>query len=184
MKIEFDQLKSVVQTICVLSMVAGSSGIHAAPSSDEAIFDPILEVDLRHDGQRASREHKHLMIMFVKDGCSPCLQMKRDVLPDPDIQAFFRQRFIAYNINIFGDLPIVDGDGAEFTEKRYAKRENIWGTPTFYFYGKNGQVVFKHTGALSKEKFLALGEFVASKEYLRQRRFKAPGTTKKTSIIE
>jgi len=176
-------MKSII-TIFYLIILLGFHNSYANTAADDELFEPIMEINFRSEAQQAFQEGRHLIIMFVKDGCAPCLKMKRDVLPEPDIQAFFRQRFIAYNVNIFGDLPIVDGDGVELTEKDYAKRENIWGTPTFYFYGESGQVVFKHTGALSKEQFLALGEFVASKEYLRQWRFKASGTTKKISINE
>ncbi len=137
----------------------------AGPDSAETIFEPIMEIDLRADGRRAWREQKHLLIMFTKEGCGPCERMKRQVFPDSEVERFFRARFVAYEVNILGDLPIVDVHGEALTEKQYARREAIWGTPAFYFFGEKGELVFKHTGALSKKKLMALGEFVAAGFY-------------------
>ncbi len=156
--------RELVSACALLALLPPRHG-SAGPGATATIFEPIMEIDLRGDGQRAWRQQKHLLIMFTKDGCTPCERMKRAVFPDAQVQQFFRQRFVAYEVNIFGDLPIVDRNGEALTEKRYAQRENIWGTPAFYFFGEDGELVFKHTGALSKKKLLALGEFVAARFY-------------------
>jgi thioredoxin-related protein len=132
----------------------------AASLADEEIFNPIMEIRLREDAQLAQRKGQILMIMFTKDGCSPCIQMKKQVLTNPRVHRFFSKHFLSYTVNIFGDLPIIDRNGEALTEKTYAKRENIWGTPTFYFFDHDGRLLHKHTGFLSTEAFLSLGQKV------------------------
>ncbi|MBE9515377.1 MAG: thioredoxin fold domain-containing protein [Proteobacteria bacterium] len=129
------------------------------------LFEPIIEIDFINDSRRASTEGKHLMVMFVKDGCVPCIKMKQQVLSDPKVTTFFKQNFISYRVNIFGDLPVIDHGGKMMTEKTYARREGIWGTPTFHFYGANGQLIRKRTGFLSVRDFIGLGEHVVSRSY-------------------
>lgn len=157
----------------VLSAVLLSTALLVANTADadrtaEAMFEPIIEIDLAEDARRAAAQKKHLMIMFVKDGCTPCLKMKKDVLPDPTVQQFFTQHFLAYSVNTFGDLPPIDQDKAQLSEKLYARREGILGTPAFYFFDGTGRVVYKHTGFLEKHEFLLVGRFVAEGHY-RQR---------------
>jgi len=137
----------------------------SGPDGYEAVFEPIIEIDLRQDTGQARRTGRYVMIMFTKEGCSPCERMKQDVLTDPDVQTYFTKNFLSYHVNIFGDLPIIDADGVTLTEKRYAAREGIWGTPEFRFYGENGKLLYRHRGALSKNDFLRLGQFIGARQY-------------------
>ena len=157
--------KFVIGTLIVLGFTIGAGRALSATAGDEAIFETIIEIDLRHDAGVARSQGKHVMIMFVQDGCSACLKMKREVLTDPSVQAYFKNHFLSYDVNIFGDLPVIDQGGVALTEKTYAGRERIWGTPTFRFFGENGRLVYQHTGALSKADFVRLGEFVAAQRY-------------------
>lgn len=129
------------------------------------MFEPIMEIDLEQDASRAAAQDRHLMIMFVKDGCAPCQKMKKDVLPDPAVQQYFAKHFLAYNVNTFGSLPLIDQNKARLSEKAYARGEGIWGTPTFYFFDGAGRVVYKHTGFLAKREFMMLGHFITERRY-------------------
>ena len=160
-----NKAKIVIGALIALGLVAATGRALSGTPGDAAIFETIIEIDLRHDATVARSQGKHVMIMFVQDGCPPCMKMKREVLTDPAVQAYFKQHFLSYDVNIFGDLPVIDHNGVALTEKTYAGRERIRGTPTFRFFGANGQLVHQHTGALSKNDFVRLGEFVAAQRY-------------------
>lgn len=128
----------------------------------EAVFEPIIEINLRQDAHLALSQGRHVMVMFIKEGCTPCEQMKREVLTDPEVQAYFKKNFLSYHVNIYGDLPFIDAAAVALTEKTYAAREGIWGTPAFHFFGKDGRLVHKHIGGLSKDAFIRMGQKVAA----------------------
>jgi len=143
--------------------VADRNSIHT--STGTTIFEPIFEVNLSRDATQAARDGKHVMIMFVKDGCSPCEKMKQQVLSDPVVQTYFQSHFLSYQINIFGDLTVIDRQGDQQTEKAYATREGIWATPEFRFFDENGDLIFRRVGAMTRTEFLMLGEFIATRHY-------------------
>jgi len=124
------------------------------------IFEPILEIDLRQDSSSAAEQNKQLMIMFTKKGCAPCAQMKAETLADGEVRNFISKNMLAYHVDIYGDLPILDADNNTWTEKTYAKKEGIWGTPAFYYFNKDGRRIYKHVGFMSKQQFIETGEKV------------------------
>jgi thioredoxin-related protein len=158
-------MRATIKTLFLASLVCTSIAGRADAQGDGDLFEMILEVDLKQDARMASRNGKHLMIMFVKEGCAPCIRMKKTVLSDPVVQGYFRQNFISYQVNIFGDLPIVDINGVRQTEKQYAKRQGIWGTPVFYFLGEDGRLVYKRIGFIGKQDFMKIGKYVSAHGY-------------------
>ncbi len=158
-----NRMKFIVGTLLVVGLIAAAGVARSGLATYEAVFEPIIEINLRQDSNLALSQGKQVMVMFIKDGCSPCVQMKQEVLTDPAVQAYFKEHFLSYHVNIFGDLPFIDASGVALTEKTYAKQEGIWGTPAFYFFGKHGQLVHKHIGALTKNDFVRLGQLVAAR---------------------
>ena len=142
-------MSATIKTVLVVSLMLISMPGHAQ-TLNEDLFELMIEIDLKQDARLATRQGKHVMIMFVKEGCAPCIRMKDTVLRDPAVQRFFRQNFVNYQVNILGDLPIVNTRGERLTEKKYAKRHGIWGTPTFYFIGEGGRIVYQRTGFIGK----------------------------------
>lgn len=154
------------------ALVSLAGSIQAGPSVNEDIFEPIIEINLVQDAHVAASHGKHLMIMFVQDGCTSCIRMKAQVLGDSAVKRFFSKNFLNYNVNIYGDLPVIDQEGVVMTEKTYARSEGIWGTPMFYFFGTHGQLVYRHAGALSKQEFIQLGEFISARQYQTYKSFR------------
>jgi len=128
--------------------------------------------DLRAELADAKRGGKKaLFVMFEQDGCPGCLYMKEHVLNRPDVQNFYRERFINFSINILGAAPFEDFTGRAVTEKTFAQATGIVGTPTLMFYDLEGQEIVRLTRAIRDPKeFIMLGQFVASGAY-RTRRF-------------
>lgn len=146
-------------------LLISSHSVSADRGSYDDMFNLFVDIDLKQDARLARSQGKHLMVMFVKEGCAPCIEMKQTVLNDPAVQKYYQQHFINYHVNILGDLPIVDTGGESLTEKTYANRHGIWGTPTFHFYGEQGQLVYQHAGFVNKQDFLKLGDYVSSNTY-------------------
>ncbi len=110
---------------------------------------------------------KGIMLFFEMDECPFCHRMKTTVLNRPDVQAYFRERFLLFPIDIEGDIEITDFQGETTTQKNFAEKQyRVRATPVIAFFDLNGNLVQKYTGATSTpEEFLWLGEFVADEHY-------------------
>jgi thioredoxin-related protein len=110
---------------------------------------------------------KGIMLFFEMDECPFCHRMKKTVLNRPEVQAYFRERFLLFPIDIEGDIEITDFKGETTSQKAFAlKQFRVRATPVIAFFDLEGKLVHKYTGATSTpEEFLWLGEFVADGHY-------------------
>jgi len=104
--------------------------------------------------------------MFEQEGCPGCLYMKRSILSRTDVQAFYRERFVNFSVDIHGAVPLRDFAGREVTEKGYAQALRVNATPTFVFFDLEGNEAARVVGPVKDAaEFLLLGEFVSSGAY-------------------
>ena len=116
----------------------------------------------RKDGKRG------VFVFFEMDECPFCHRMKQTVLNQPDVQAWFGERFHSLAIDIEGDVEIVDFDGNVTTQKAFASANRVRATPLLAFYDLDGRRIFRYVGApADKAEFLLMGEFIAEGIYLR-----------------
>ena len=119
---------------------------------------------------------KGIMIFFEADDCPFCHRMKRSILNQPDVQAYFRQYFRLFSVDIDGDLPVTNFDGKTMSQKDFAfKVHRVRATPVMLFFDLDGKRIARYTGAVgSKKEFLLLGQFIAEGHYRKTRftRFK------------
>ncbi len=107
-----------------------------------------------------------VFVMFEQEGCPGCLHMKEHVLNQPEVQKFYRDRFVNLSIDIFGAVPVTDFAGRSLTEKSYAQAVRVKGTPTLVFHDLTGNEVLRILGPVKDaDEFLLLGEYVASGAY-------------------
>jgi len=129
-------------------------------------FDPLtgdLKAELT-DARKAGK--KAVFLMFEQEGCPGCLHMKNHVLNRPDVQKFYRDRFLNFAIDIHSAVPVADFTGRAYTEKSYALSMKVKGTPTLVFFEPGGKEIVRILGTVQEaEEFLTLGEFVASGAY-------------------
>jgi thioredoxin-related protein len=132
----------------------------------EAFFDPFLG-DLRAELDEAKRAgRKGALVMYHFDDCPYCQRMKREVLSRPDVQEGYRGNFVRLAIDTRGAQPISGLDGKVLPENAFAREQKIRGTPTFDFYGADGERLYRHVGGLfDPAEFLLLGRYVASGAY-------------------
>ena len=132
----------------------------------EAFFDPFLG-DLRAELEEAKRTgRKGAVIMYHFEECPYCQRMKREVLSRPEVLEGYRADFVRLAIDTRGAQPITGLDSRVLPENVFAKEQKVRGTPTFDFYGADGERLYRHVGGLfDPAEFLLLGRYVASGAY-------------------
>ena len=81
---------------------------------------------------------KGVLLFFEMDECPFCARMKTSVLNQSDVQAFYAERFLVFDVDVEGELEIVDFEGNATTQKEFAKRCRVRATPVFVFYDLEG----------------------------------------------
>lgn len=110
---------------------------------------------------------KGVMIFFEMDECPFCHRMKDTIMNQPEIQEYYRERFILLAHDIEGDIEIVGFDGNVTTQKEYAeKAHRVRATPVFAFFDLEGNRIARYTGATkSATEFKWLADYVADGHY-------------------
>lgn len=111
---------------------------------------------------------KGVMIFFQMKDCPFCHRMKNTVLNQPEVQDYYRQHFISFDVDIEGTVEVTDFRGNTMTMKEFfaqsARNRNA--TPVFAFFDLNGDLVVRYTGATSGiQEFLWLGEYASQGKY-------------------
>jgi len=110
---------------------------------------------------------KALLIMFGTDDCPWCTRMKQTVLNRQSVQDYFKEHFRIIYLNAEGGAPIVDFDGQDTSETKFAlKLLRVRATPVFAFFNADGELLTKYTGTTKNaDDFLMLGEYVVGDHY-------------------
>ncbi len=120
--------------------------------------------DFHEELQRAREAGKQgIFIFFEMDECPFCHYMRTHVLNQPDVQAYYRQHFLNFAVDIEGDVEITDFQGRPTTMKDFAFRQyRVRATPVLAFFDLDGRLVYRYTGRTKDAReFLWLGEYVA-----------------------
>jgi thioredoxin-related protein len=129
-------------------------------------FSPKLG-DFRDDLQTAVKEGKSgVLIMFEQAECPFCDRMLRTILNQSQVQDWYRQHFVIFDVDVRGGTAMVDFKGRDTTEKAFALEHRARATPTFVFFDRNGDVAARFTGTMqSTDEFLLLGRYVVEGAY-------------------
>jgi thioredoxin-related protein len=138
--------------------------VHAAelPFFDETFGD--FSEELKH----AQEEGKAgVFIFFEMDECPFCHRMKTTVLNQQRVIDYFKQNFLAFPVDIEGDVEITDFHGVAMPMKDFAfKQFRVRATPVLAFFDTKGNLVARYTGATADaDEFLLLGEYVVTGAY-------------------
>lgn len=124
--------------------------------------------DLPEELKNAEQSGKKvILIFFEQDECPFCHYMKKNVLNQPKVQAFYRKHFLNFAIDIEGDVEMVNLKGITVKQKDFAFKEHrVRATPVIAFFDLNGKRIYRHTGKTSGiEEFMWLGEYIVSESY-------------------
>lgn len=110
---------------------------------------------------------KGVMVFFEMDECPFCHRMKDTIMNQPEVQEYYRERFILLAHDIEGDIEIVDFEGNDTTQKEYAEKvHRVRATPVFAFFDLEGNRIARYTGATkSVQEFMWLADYVADGHY-------------------
>lgn len=114
-----------------------------------------------------AKNKKAILVFFELDECPFCHFMKENVLNKPAVQAYFREHFLNFSVDIEGDVEIVDFDGKTMTQKQFAtKVHRVRATPVFAVFDLDGKRIARFTGRTSGvEEFMLLGKYVVDEVY-------------------
>lgn len=123
--------------------------------------------DFKDELATAKQEGKRgVLIMFEMEDCPFCARMKANVLNQSQVQDYFRQHFLIYDMDVKGDTPMVDFKGKSTTEKAFALEQRARATPVFIFFDLEGNPVTRFTGATQTlDEFMLLGRYVVDGVY-------------------
>lgn len=119
-----------------------------------------LDNDIPTEIADAADEGKRLIIMFQEAGCPWCNKMRERVFPHPKVQAYFDERFILIEQDIKGDLDLISPAGREMTQKKFAQKMRVRGTPTIVFFDTDGKIATRMTGYQDVPTFIGTGKYV------------------------
>ena len=79
-------------------------------------------LDLGEDLAAATAAGKRFAILWGLKGCPACRRMHEVHLADPQTERYIRENFEILHLNILGQRPVTDFDGAKLGEKAFAAR--------------------------------------------------------------
>ena len=105
--------------------------------------------DLRDDLAEATADGRRLMVLVEQRGCIYCRQMHEEVFPDPAVLERLEQDYFVIQINMFGDIEVVDFDGEALSEKEAVRKWGLLFTPTMMFFPEEVAEVPAHEAAVA-----------------------------------
>lgn len=165
-----------ILALCAALLMAG--GVQAAELGDDGLHKTAWMrdtfKDLGEDLAEANAEGKRLLLMFEQRGCIYCDKMHKEVFPEPEITQMIEDNYFVVQLNLHGDIEVVDFDGEALSEKDMARKWGILFTPTMMFLpeavdeGQTAQqaAVAVMPGAFGKGTTLDMLTWVAEKRYL------------------
>ncbi|AWZ19867.1 thioredoxin SoxW [Roseovarius sp. TM1035] len=120
-------LAAVLFSLPVAAAELGDDGLHKTDWMRDTFK------DLREDLEDANAEGKRLMVMIEQRGCIYCTKMHEEVFPRPEIADFLRENFFVVQLNLHGDLEVIDFDGESLSEKQAARKWGLLFTPSILF---------------------------------------------------
>ena len=127
MRFLFTLLTAVFLGNMAAAATVGDDGLHIQPWIRDTFK------DLQEDLDEANAEGKRLAIFFEQRGCIYCTKMHESVQPDPELSDYIDENFFVIQLNLHGDLEVVDFDGDTLTEKQIARKWGILFTPSVIF---------------------------------------------------
>jgi thioredoxin-related protein len=146
----------------------GDDGLHKADWMRDTFK------DLQEDFAEAKAEGKRMLILVEQRGCLYCRDMHENTFTDPRVKAMLEDDYFTVQINLHGDIEIVDTDGEALSEKAATRKWGVLFTPTMILMptdldpevGAVAQAAAVMPGAFSPGTTLDLLTWVKEERYL------------------
>jgi cytochrome oxidase Cu insertion factor (SCO1/SenC/PrrC family)/thioredoxin-related protein len=129
--------------------------------------------DLQAEARAAGAEGKQLAIFLTLPDCPGCREMERRVHNVPAVEKSFVRKFRTVRLDISQTDRLIDPAGQPSTPAAFAQRLRAVATPSYAFFDRKGQALYRYTGTLDQNGFRQLADFVTSARY-EQRPFVVP----------
>jgi thioredoxin-related protein len=107
-----------------------------------------------------------LMLFFEQEGCPYCDRMLKTILNQPEVQDWYRERFVSIAVDINGDVELTDVDGITLPSKVFAEHRRVKTTPTISFIDLSGAEVYRRVTMVSgPREFMMMGQYIAEGRY-------------------
>jgi thioredoxin-related protein len=130
-------------------------------------------LEVADDLAAATRSGKRFAVLWGLRGCPACKRMHLEHLAQAPIADYIRTNFDVLHLNILGSREVTDFDGARLTEKAFAERYGIRGTPAVQFFPEQAAAakppaereVARLAGLPPPAEFHAMFRYVREKAY-------------------
>lgn len=159
-------LRAMLINVFAVAWLASGAALAQTRDAMTHFFDQAFG-NLQDEAKTARDEGKvGVVVMFTQADCPWCDKMRENVLNQVAVQDYFHKHFRILHVDIKGDNPLTDFSGKETTEKDFAFSHRVRATPVFAFFGTDGKLLTKYTGAAKDaQEFTWLGEFVVDGAY-------------------
>lgn len=120
-------LSAVLLALPAAAATIGDDGLHKTAWMRDTFK------DLGEDLAEANAEGKRFAIIFEQRGCIYCTKMHEEVFPREEVADYLNENYFVVQLNLHGDLEVVDFDGDIRSEKAMARKWGILFTPTLMF---------------------------------------------------
>lgn len=163
--------------LLVLATVGATIARASVPRDpDKYFFDTTLGDFSDELASAKAQGKKGILLFFEQEECPFCHRMKTTVFNQPKVQDYFRKNFLVFSVDIESTVDITDFKGQPTTPKQlFAKvARNRGATPVMAFYGLDGKLLLRYTGATSGvDEFMWLGQYIADGVYQQNTSFTA-----------
>ncbi|MBI1422053.1 MAG: protein-disulfide reductase DsbD [Gammaproteobacteria bacterium] len=135
---------------------AGGGGTAVNVTNAEAMFDRVHSLeDMEAKFSQAKAAGKPVFLDYYATWCTDCNLMKKSVFSDAQVQQYMRDNFV-----------VVQADVSDQFDKRTQPMKDkfgVFGPPALLFFDRQGNLVKKSYGLLTKDEFMALATAAAQK---------------------
>jgi thioredoxin-related protein len=147
--------------------IAAHAQTQAGPRDPREFFFAQTFGDLPEELAEAREAGKlGLLLFFEQEGCPYCERMLKTILNQPEIQDWYRERFVSIAVDINGDVELTDVDGIALPSKVFAEHRRVKTTPTISFIDLSGAEIYRRVTMVSgPREFMMMGQYIAEGRY-------------------
>ncbi|WP_374480918.1 thioredoxin family protein [Zoogloea sp.] len=140
------------------------AGLAASGTASAALFERSTN-DLQTEVRSAAAKGRQLAVLLTMPDCPGCREMEKKVFRDAALEKSFATQFASARVDITQESSLIEPSGKTSSPTQWATRLHAVGTPSFVFLDRQGQVLYRYTGALTAKDFRQLTKYVAGGHY-------------------
>jgi len=148
--------RDILQPVQLGGIGGGGGAVVAANKNAEAIFERVHSLeDMNAKFSSAKSAGKPVFLDYYATWCTDCNLMKKSVFSDSQVQQYLRDNYV-----------VIQADVSDQFDKRTQPMKDkfgVFGPPALLFFDRDGKLVKKEYGLLTRDEFMNLARSVANK---------------------